>query len=80
MTTPTGRSLIQQINALPVPSGSLALWALGQSGFTIPVPALTVCQPLSPLNCTPSTIRRLAMRNTTSKGTALSTAPAMIGP
>lgn len=35
MTTQTGRSLIQQINALPVSPGSLALWALGQSGFVI---------------------------------------------
>ena len=35
MTTRTGRSLAQQINTLPVPPGSLALWALGQSGFVI---------------------------------------------
>ncbi len=35
MTTHSGRSLIQQINALSVPPGSLALWALGQSGFAI---------------------------------------------
>jgi hypothetical protein len=37
-------------------------------------------QPLSPLRRTPSTIRRLATMNTTSSGTALSAAPAMIGP
>ncbi len=35
MTIGTGRSLIRQINALPVPPGSLALWALGQSGFVM---------------------------------------------
>ena len=35
MTTRTGRSLVQQINGLSVPSGTLALWGLGQSGFLI---------------------------------------------
>jgi L-ascorbate metabolism protein UlaG (beta-lactamase superfamily) len=35
MTTRTGRSLVQQINGLSVPSGALALWGLGQSGFVI---------------------------------------------
>jgi L-ascorbate metabolism protein UlaG (beta-lactamase superfamily) len=35
MTARAGRRLIQQIGALAVPSGSLALWALGQSGFVV---------------------------------------------
>ena len=40
-----------------------------------------VCyQPLRPLRRTPSTMRRLATRKTTSRGKALSAAPAMMGP
>jgi L-ascorbate 6-phosphate lactonase len=35
MTTKTGRSLVQQINGLTVPQGTLALWGLGQSGFVM---------------------------------------------
>jgi len=35
MTPLANRSLAQRIDALPVPAGSLALWALGQSGFVI---------------------------------------------
>ncbi len=35
MTTRVGRSMSQQIDALAVPPGSLALWALGQSGFVV---------------------------------------------
>jgi hypothetical protein len=37
-------------------------------------------QPFRPLSRTPSTMRRLATTNTTSRGTALRAAPAMIGP
>ena len=36
--------------------------------------------PFNPLRRTPSTMRRLATRNTTKSGSALSAAPAMIGP
>jgi hypothetical protein len=36
--------------------------------------------PLRPLRRTPSTMRRLATRKTTSRGKALSAAPAMMGP
>ena len=36
--------------------------------------------PLRPLRRTPSTMRRLATRKTTSRGNALSAAPAMMGP
>ena len=36
--------------------------------------------PLRPLSRTPSTMRRFATRNTSKSGTALSAAPAMIGP
>ncbi|HWT78905.1 MAG TPA: MBL fold metallo-hydrolase, partial [Candidatus Methylomirabilis sp.] len=35
MSTRTGRELIQQINGLAVPTGTLAVWGLGQSGFVI---------------------------------------------
>jgi len=35
MTTRSGRSLVQQMDALSVPSGTMALWGLGQSGFVI---------------------------------------------
>jgi hypothetical protein len=37
-------------------------------------------QPLRPVTRTPSTIRRLATRNTISRGSAESVAPAMMGP
>jgi hypothetical protein len=37
-------------------------------------------QPLRPLRRTPSTMRRLGTRKTTSRGKALSAAPAMMGP
>jgi hypothetical protein len=50
-----------------------------------PVPTLwghdpDLRHPLSPLTRTPSTIRRLATRNTTRRGSAESVAPAMMGP
>jgi L-ascorbate metabolism protein UlaG (beta-lactamase superfamily) len=35
MTARAGHRLIQQMDALAVPPGSLALWALGQSGFVV---------------------------------------------
>ncbi len=35
MATKTGLSLIKRIDALTVPPGSLAVWALGQSGFVL---------------------------------------------
>ena len=35
MAEQTGADLLARINNLPVPSGQLALWALGQSGFAI---------------------------------------------
>jgi L-ascorbate metabolism protein UlaG (beta-lactamase superfamily) len=35
MTPHGGRSLTRQVDALRVPPGWLALWALGQSGFVI---------------------------------------------
>lgn len=35
MATHIGQSLIQQMNALEVPAGCVALWALGQMGFAL---------------------------------------------
>ena len=43
-------------------------------------PLSHACYPFSPLSWTPSTMRRLATRKAINKGTALSAAPAMMGP
>jgi hypothetical protein len=45
-----------------------------------PIIASAASYPFNPLSRTPSTMRRFATRNTTNSGSALSAAPAMIGP
>ncbi len=37
MTTYSGQALIQQMNALEVPKGCVALWALGQMGYALKI-------------------------------------------